>query len=225
MANNYTFLDGAGSVQTAQASVVSGTVLRPQVDIGSILGGSVPVVFASSPSSIITTFSQSPSIVGTFAEDAAHASGDKGVLSLNVRNDTLSSVTSADGDYGAIALGPAGEVVTANSPITKWISGTASMIGGTPVNGGSVMVIAAQGASVFTYITGIQIANPSANNVWLKFSGATDSVLGYTMAPANGGSNIVLPNAWKTNANGAFTASISAVGSVYLTVEGFISKT
>lgn len=167
---------------------------------------------------------QSPSIVGTYSEDAAHTSADKGLFVLGVRNDTLSSITSNDGDYSPVGTGPVGEVITANSPITKWVSGTGSMLGGTPVNGGSVTLIAAQGSSVFTYITAINVVNSSANNAWIRFDGATSSIVGFTIAPANGGSNIILPNAWKTSANGAFTASISAVSSVYVTASGFISK-
>lgn len=168
---------------------------------------------------------QSPSIVGTYVEDAASASGDRGLLVMGVRNDTLASVTSADGDYSSHVVGPAGELIAANAPFTKWVQGTASMLGGTPVTGSLVPVIAAQGASIFTYITGVQIANASATNVWITLLGGTNSVIGYTVAPASGGSNIVLPNALKTNANAAFSASISAVASVYVSAQGFISKT
>lgn len=177
------------------------------------------------PVGSVITVLQGASIVGTYAEDAAHTSGDKGMFSLQVRNDTMSSITSADSDYSPQAVGPVGEVVMANSPITKWVSGTASMLTGTPLNGGSVLVIAAQGASIFTYISGIQIANPSANNVYVRFDGATSSTIAFTMAPANGGSNIVFPNPIKTNANGAFTASVSGSASVFVSAQGFISKT
>lgn len=42
------------------------------------------------------------------AEDAAHASGDIGTYILGVRQDTLASSTSADGDYGSLKLSAAG---------------------------------------------------------------------------------------------------------------------
>lgn len=174
--------------------------------------------------SVITVF-QAPSIVGTYAEDAPSASGDKGFLVMGARNDTLASVTSNDGDYSSHVVGPAGELIAENAPLTKWISGTASALGGLPATGSLIPIIAAQGASVFTYITSLQIANPSATNVWVTFLGATNSVIGYTMAPANGGSNISITNGLKTNANAAFSASVNAVGSVYLSAQGFISKT
>lgn len=45
------------------------------------------------------------------AEDAAHASGDTGVMALAVRNDAASSLTSADGDYSPVAVDAAGRQV------------------------------------------------------------------------------------------------------------------
>jgi len=42
------------------------------------------------------------------AEDSAHASGDIGTYILGVRQDTLASSTSADGDYGSLKLSAAG---------------------------------------------------------------------------------------------------------------------
>lgn len=160
------------------------------------------------------------SIVGSYSEDAGHTSGDTGVFTMGVRNEQMSSITSTDLDYSPHAVGPVGETIVANSPLTKWIQGTASTFTGV-----IQPVIAAQGASIFTYITGLQVANGSSNNAYLTLFGATGSVVGYTVAPANGGSNIVLPNGWKTNANAAFSASISGVASVFLSAQGFISKT
>lgn len=218
---------------------VSGSVAATITNTNLNVGGSVVAFQGTSPwvtnlqnssilavpvGSVITVF-QAPSIVGTYAEDAASSSGDKGFLVMGARNDTLSSVTSNDGDYSSHVVGPAGELIAENAPLTKWIFGTASMLQGAAITGGSVTVIAAQGASVFTYITGVQIANPSANNVLVSLRGATDSVIGFTMAPANGGSNIYFENGIKTNANGAFTASISGTASVYISAQGFISKT
>ncbi len=217
-----------GSVAALQATNpwnIAGSVAAFVVGSSSIITRFADSSILSVPVGSTITLIQANSVAGTYSEDTAHTSGDRGLLSLNVRNDTLASVTSNDGDYGALALGPAGEAIVANSPLTKWVSGTASMLGGTPVNGGSVTVIAAQGSSVFTYITGIQIANPSANNIWIKFEGATSSTLAFTMAPANGGSNIYFQNGIKTNANGGFTASVSGVASIYVSAQGFISKT
>jgi len=210
---NYTFLDASASVQTAASSVIGGVnypivkipdVINVSINTGSVLGISV-----------------TGSILGTQTEDAPASSGAPGLFGLSVRNDTLSSVTSTDGDYSAQSVGPSGEVITANAPLTKWVQGTASVLSG---GGPLTTIIPAQGASVFTYITSGQVANASGNNVYLTMFGATSSVIGYIPLPANSGALPLMPNGWKTNANGAFSASVSGVASVFLSFQGFISK-
>jgi hypothetical protein len=46
------------------------------------------------------------------AEDAAHVSGDIGIFTLGVRQDTLATSTSADGDYSAFKTTALGELYT-----------------------------------------------------------------------------------------------------------------
>ena len=218
----------SGNQSVSGAVNVSGSILLGSsnasvigvLQTSSLIAINTGSVVAISQGSVIAVL-QAPSIVGTYTEDVAHATADKGVFVLGVRNDTLSSMTSADGDYSPVAVGPIGENVVANAPITKWVQGTADLRGST---GGSVAVIAAQGASVFTYITGLQLANMGSASVLVTLSGATSSIIGYTIAPAGGGSNIIYTNALKTNANGAFTASISGVSSVLVSAQGFIAK-
>lgn len=180
-------------------------------------------------SSVITVTNQgtSPwviqSIVGTYAEDAAHVTADKGIFNLAVRNDTMSSITSADGDYSPNAVGPVGERITANAPITQWVQGVTSVMYGT-----SVQALAPQGSSIFTYVTAVQIANDSPNYSRVTFTGGlggTSSLLGIIPVPATGGAIVTLPNAWKTGANMGVSASISGISSVYVSLQGFISKT
>lgn len=213
-------ISGSVAAVITNANVnVSGSVAAFVVGSSSIITRFADSSILAVPVGSVITVFQAPSIVGTYAEDAASASGDKGFLVMGARNDTLSSVTSADGDYSSHVVGPAGELIAANAPFTKWVSGTTSIM-----YGASVAVIAAQGASIFTYVTGVQIANMSANQALITFQGASSSTLGFTIAPASGGSNIVFANAIKTNANGAFTASISGVSSVYVSAQGFIAK-
>jgi len=50
----------------------------------------------------------------TRLEDAVHASGDTGVMSLAVRNDTLAALAGTDGDYGPLQVNAAGAVYTAD---------------------------------------------------------------------------------------------------------------
>ena len=217
-------LSGSGSILAIPVGSTI-AVLQSSSILAVPVGSTIAVLQSSSilavPVGSVITVWQSPSIVGTYAEDAAHTTGDKGVFTLGVRNDTLSSVTSADGDYSPQAVGPVGEVVSANAPITKWIRGTADL---RVVQGASVTAIPAQGASIFTYITGIQLANFGSASVLVTFGGGLGSILGYSIAPAGGGSNILYPNALKTGENSAFTASINGTASVLVSAQGFIAK-
>ncbi len=228
---SYTFIDATGATQTADSSVVSGIIQRPIVNIGSIIGDmqvkvnmpSSSVVAYQLAGSIIGVVPTSGSVVGTYSEDAPHTPGDSGLAVWGVRNDTMASVTSTDGDYSQFTVGPMGENIVANSPITKWVQAQTSVMYGT-----SVLVLAAQGASVFSYVTGVQIANDSPTYSRVTFTvglGGTSSILGFIPAPANSGAIVTLPNAWKTAANAGISASISGVSSIYVTLEGFISKT
>lgn len=205
----------AGSIMAVNNTVTTGNssvqVLGGVATIGSVvsLQGTTPWVIQS--------------VVGTYSDNSAWTEGNSGIYMLGVRNDTMSSVSAADLRYTPLTVGPSGENITANAPLTKWVQGFSSTFGAA-----SIQVIAPQGASIFTYITGLQVANGSANNVYLTFTGGLggiSSVLGYTVAPANGGSNIVIPNAWKTGANSGFSASVSGISSIFLSAQGFISKT
>lgn len=227
------------SISGGQASVFQGGAWTTSIVAANPLpiAGSV-AAFVVGSSSIITRFAdssilsvsvgsvivvfQAPSIVGTYAEDAASATGDKGFLVMGARNDTLASITSADGDYSSHVVGPSGELISVNAPYTKWVFGTTSVLN---QFGTSMITIPAQGSSIFTYVTSGQVANMSGSSVLVTFSGATSSVIGYTIAPASGGSNMYFPNAWKSSQNGAITASVSGASSVYISLQGFISKT
>lgn len=229
IASNQSPVSVTGNMGIIGSPSISGTIL---VNNGSVVAfqGTSPWIETFSNSSIlavpvgsiISVFQNAPSIVGTYVEDAPSSSGDKGIFLLNARNDTLASVSSNDGDYTQLTVGPSGEGIVANAPITKWVSGTTSVLN---QFGTSMISIAAQGTSIFTYITSGQVANMSGNSVLVTFSGATSSIIGYTIAPAGGGSNMYFPNAWKSNANGAVTASVSGTSSVYISLQGFISKT
>ena len=190
-----------------------GTSPWPVVNVGSIISTQV--------GSVITVF-QAPSVVGTYTEDAAFTQSDKGLFVLAVRNDNMASVTSADLDYSQIAVGPVGENIVANSPITKWVQGTADFRNGNA--GASIITIASGGTSVFTYVTGVQVANLGSASVLVTLASG-GSILGYTIAPAGGGSNIYYPNGLKTPGGFGFAASTSGIASVLVSAQGFTSRT
>jgi hypothetical protein len=196
--------------------------------VGSVTAyqGANPWIFTGSVQGNFSVTSAMPililggSITGTYGEDTAHVDGDKGLFVLGVRNDTLASVASADREYESFTVGPVGEQIVSEAPFTAWVQGNVNL---STNSGGSVVVIAAQGASVFTYIKEVQVANMGSASVLVTFSGATSSVVGYTIAPAGGGSNYTAR--YKSNANGAITASISGQASVYVTMTGFTART
>jgi hypothetical protein len=200
-----------GSVTTLQGTnpwIVSGTTSM----VGAVnISGSV--LIQSANNSILTA--------GTYLEDATHTYGDRGAFTLALRNDTLASVTTTDGDYSPFVVGPSGETIVANSPITKWVSVTTSVMTGPSIAG-----LPAPGASIFTYVSGVQVTNPGTVAAHVAFyeglGGVPASILFYAMAPAGGGSNMVFPNPIKTVlANKAINASVSAHASVYVMMEGF----
>lgn len=164
--SNYQFLDAYGSVQTAASNVVSGAN-QPIVQISSVIGGL--------------------SIVGTYAEDAGHTSGNPGLFTLGVRNDTVSSITSADLDYSPVTVDSSGR--TLNKPFAP----EAAVLRGTgSVNGvASIQLLAAGGAGLKTYLTDVSIANTGSVATLVTFTDGDASVIGRTIAPALGGSNLV----------------------------------
>jgi hypothetical protein len=200
-------------------SVISGnaSIITRWADssVIAIAAGSVVAVPVGSTIAVI----QANSIAGTYAEDVAHTAGANGLFALGVRNDTLASVTSADNDYSQISVGPSGETVVADAPFTRWISGVADL---RVVQGASVTAIAAQGASVFTYVREVQVANFGSASVLVKIAGGLGSTLGWTIAPAGGGSNFV--TRYKTGENSAVTASINGTASVLVTISGFTAR-
>ncbi len=211
---------------------VSSTITVSQSSVAvAIVSGSIAATFTppanQSVSGTVNTTEQGTwqvSVVGNYATGAASVVSGMGVLGLGIRNDTLGSVLATDGQYSPFAVGNVGEVVIANSPLSTWIQGTGSCFTGVfqPIIG-SV-------AARYTYVTGVQVINTSSVNAYIAFSGAgigstVGSLIAYTVAPANGGSNIVYPNGLKSGIGNPIQASINAIASVYLSMQGFTSKT
>lgn len=217
MANNVAITDGQG--QSSVAAEQIGTVKYQIIKVVGGETGSTSVMGVNPDRSINVSVLGSPTISGTYAEDAAHTTGNNGVFALGVRNDLQPSITSADGDYSPLAVGPTGALTAHDAPITQWVQGTADL---RVSLGGSIVAIAAPGASIFTYIREVQVANMGSASVLVTIAGGLGSILGYTIAPAGGGSNYV--TRLKTGANSAVTASISGAASVLVSMQGFTAK-
>ena len=75
----------------------------------------------------------------THAEDAAHASGDDGIMPLAVRNDTLAALAGTDGDYAPLQVDAAGALYSRLDAVTgtDGAAGPAEVlsVGGTQATG------------------------------------------------------------------------------------------
>lgn len=220
---NYTFLDASGNTKTAASSTIGG-VEYPIVMVPNQLSV-VGAVQTYGPVSVLGIVNIN-SVIGTYLENANRTPGGSGFFTLANRNDTLASVTSVDNRLTPLTVGPVGEAIVANAPITKWVNGTASILtSATPLQ----PIITAQGPSIFTYITGMQIINWSnTGSVLIALQGATASTIGYALAKPNDMVLEIFTNPIKTLANAAFTVSIAggnSNSSILLAAQGFISKT
>lgn len=216
-----------GSVATLQGTnpwVISGSItnLNGSNVIGSIaaLQGTNPWVTNFANSSIITILS-APSIVGTYAEDATHATGEKGVFVLGVRNDAAASMVGTNFDYAALQTDSAGRQITKPfvSEDSSIISYTGSLVSG------SVTLIRASALGLVNHITDFWVVNTGSVAQLLTFTGGDTSIVGYTTAPATGGSNsqginIPLKSTRAQDLRWQITGTSSVV---YLAVKGYQS--
>lgn len=135
------------------------------------------------------------SIVGApvMVEDAAHTTGDRGLFVLGVRNDTVSSFTSANLDYGPIATDSQGRIITKpHAPVESSIVATASTVNagfGTNQNA-SVRVLAAPGAGLKWYITDLNVSNTGSVATLVTLTDDSSNTLWKGIAPGGGGNNM-----------------------------------
>lgn len=214
-------------ISSTPTSMLVGASIFGQLPGGTAVLGSVATLQGTNPwtvttngTSVMTVWGKSPSIVGTYAEDAAHTTADKGLFVLGVRNDTVASFTSANGEYNPFAHDSAGRVL--NKPFAAEearIEGYHSV-----VSGSVTTLVAAAGAGLRNYITDVWLANTGAATTLVTFrSGGGTSILGYTVVPAGGGSNLPgLQTPIRTLANETFDFQASTSTSVlYATVKGY----
>lgn len=76
---------------------------------------------------------------GDYAEDSPHVSGDIGLFSLLVRQDTLAASTSADGDYGAFKSNAAGSLYVVDTAANTSLSTIITNTGNTATNTASIL--------------------------------------------------------------------------------------
>lgn len=194
-----------GNISGSVVAFISGTV--PTNTAGSVVSfqGTNPWVIGS--------------IVGTYAEDVASADGDRGVLSINVRNDAVASLVGTNLDYTATAVDSAGRTLMRpfapeESRIEGYITLTSASV---------TTLVAAAGTGLRNYITDVWVANTGAATTLVTFKDGAGSILGFTIAPTGGGSNLVgLATPMRTGANATFDVQpATQTSTFYATVKGF----
>lgn len=162
--------------------------------------------------------------VGNIASDSADSGnpikvGSRAIAALS--GTTLVSAADrvdAQGDLD-------GAIITRNNYALGDVVSGANTTTGTS----AVEVIAAPGANVFLYISAVQVANTGASASLITFqrdTGGSPATLGYTIAPAGGGSNIRFDPPLKVstaNQNFGFTAATGST-TIYVSAQGFKSK-
>lgn len=146
----------------------------------------VTLVDDTSPSGAPVGTAANPLIIGGSAasslgkaEDAAHTSGDIGVMALGVRNDADAALSGTDLDYTPLAVDSAGRLKpfrTASATITQVASVAAS-----------TTIIAANANR-----RGLILVNTDANACKIKY-GATASAASFTAIVAGNGGQWEMP--------------------------------
>lgn len=209
------FQAGTWNVSVAGIVNISGSVAATITNANVNVSGSVVSFQGSNPWVI-------GSIVGTYGEDVPSTAADKGIFTLGIRNDTVSSLVGADLDYTGWSTDSAGRHLT-----KPFAANEASVIGhnsivaiGTGV--GSVQLMAAPGAGLKNYLTDFNIANTGTVTTIVIFNDSDASIVGRTIAPAGGGSNHSFQVPLTTSTpNKAITLQLVTASSVWCTVTGY----
>jgi len=214
---------------TSVTAFQGGTWATSIVGVANI-GGSVlvhtannSIITAPQPASVLAFQGTLPwviqSVVGTYAEDAAHATADKGLFVLGVRNDAASSITTAERDYSPYVVDDVGRTII--KPFAGEQACIISYFGS--VVSASVTLIQPSVTGSKSYITDFWVANTGSVAQLVTFQGGDTSVLGFTIAPAGGGSNspgIAIP--LKTTLSQDLAFKVTGTSSVvYMTVKGY----
>lgn len=116
---------------------------------------------------------------GDYAEDSAHVSGDIGLFSLLVRQDSLASSTSADGDYGAFKSNAKGELYVKDTDALAELvlikGDTASIASSSSTSASNSTAIAASVASIDSKSTTIASNTGSSAATLSALSKAEDA--------------------------------------------------
>jgi hypothetical protein len=149
----------------------------PQFDYQKQIVDSDGNILGTTANPLVTSVGTAAASLGK-AEDAAHASGDTGVMLLAVRKDTAAALAGADGDYIPLIVGADGRLWV-NAKALRSSTGTKSNVGGAAT---STTILASNANRL-----GMSIYNDSAAILYLDTTGGTASATSYTAQVAPGG--------------------------------------
>lgn len=222
-------------VSTVPSSVIVGASIFGQLPAGTAVLGSIVAyqgaatpwvigsVYGNISGSVVAFQGTAPwviqSIVGTYAEDSASADGDKGLLAFGIRNDSLSSITGSNLDYGAWAQDSSGRhlikpFVSEDGTIISYVGSVVS---------GSVTLIQASAVGKRNYITDFWLVNTGAATTLVTFQDGSTSIVGYGIAPTAGGMSspgLSIPLKTAPSQDLAFKMA-TGTSVLYVTVKGY----
>lgn len=225
--------DNAGSL-TVDAPV--GTPVFVRLSDGTSAITTLPVSLASVPSHAVTN-------AGTFAvqesggaltalqliddivlaEDAAHSSGDKGVMALAVRKDTPTQLAGADGDYTPFISDSNGRIRVSHGAHNK----TTVSTGGTASTSGNNTLVAAGSAKLKVYAFSLSTTSTTAVTcIFQSGTGGSELWRVVLQAPSSvstGANLVVAPPAWifQTASATLLNLNLSAAVTVHWSVAYF----
>jgi hypothetical protein len=190
---------------------ISGSVAATITNTNLNVGGSVVAFQGTNPWFI-------GSIVGTYGEDVPSTAADKGLFTLGIRNDTVASLVGTDLDYTGWATDSAGRHLIKPFAADEVRLDTVSSVVST-----SVTALFSSVTGLRNYVTDIFVANTGSVATLVTFKDGSTSVLGFTIAPAGGGSNLVGMNfPMRTAPAQDFTYTAATSSSVlYVTAKGY----
>lgn len=199
---------------TVNIGIIPGSVVAFQGTTPWIIGS----IYGNVSGSVVATISNTN--VNVSGSVAAFQAGTQAPSMYGMRNDAVASFLGANLTVRPIATDSAGRTVIKpfapeESRVEGYISLTSTSV---------TTLVAAAGAGLRNYITDLWFANTGAANTLVTFSSnGGASILGYTIAPTLGGSNLPgLTTPIRTGANETFDVQAGTATSIlYATVKGF----
>ena len=206
--------DGTARVSVMGVVNISGSVIAVPTGNQSVSGtvgasviGHAPVVIVGGSVAASVTPAANQSVSGTVGASVI------GWVPIQTSN---TSIITRWSDSSVITRWSDSSVIALVAPNASLVQGTADL---RVVQGGSVAALAAPGASIRYYVNAVQVSNFGPSSVLVTIRDNTTSTLGWTIAPAGGGSNY--NPMYRAAVNSPVTASLSGTASVLVSMQGY----